>query len=76
MIITITESATPTVHKKTFNYPEDALEYLEDLWNSKLMKALPDDDESFVMLQEDDDEVEEGRWAIDFHTESELSDEA
>lgn len=76
MIITITESATPTVHKKTFNYPEDAREYLEDLWNSKLMKALPDDDESFVMLQEDDDEVEEGRWAIDFHTESELSDEA
>ena len=76
MIITITESASPTVHKKTFNYPEDAREYIEDLWNSKLMKALPDDDDSFVMLQEDDDEVEEGRWSIDFHTESELSDEA
>lgn len=40
------------------------------------MEALPDDDESFVMLQEDDDEVEEGRWVIDFHTESELSYEA
>lgn len=59
-----------------FGYAEDAREYIEGLWNDKLVEALPEDDESFVMLQEDDDEVEDGNWEIDFHTESELSDKA
>ena len=59
-----------------FGYPEDAREYIEGIWNDKLVEELPEDDESVVMLQEDDDEVEDGRWAIYFHTESELSDEA
>lgn len=59
-----------------FSYAEDAREYIEGLWNDMLVQKLDDDDESFVMLQENEDEIEDGNWDIDFHSESELSDEA
>lgn len=59
-----------------FSYAEDAREYIEGLWNDMLVQKLDDDDESFVMLQENEDEIEDGNWEIDFHSESELSDKA
>lgn len=72
MLITITDPSGVN----HFGYSEDAREYIEGLWNDMLVQKLADDDESIVMLQENDDEIEDGYWEIDFHSESELSDEA
>lgn len=71
LILTLPENKT-----YEFTYSEDLREKLEDLWNEILIKKLPNDEDSFIMLQETEDKLEDHIWEVDFHTESELSDDA